>query len=169
MVRNVVACSPNSSWLRRAVRRFDLFATALDDAPTMLKNDERPGITVTSEDLSVLSELVREAIAAGRYVSASRLADELHRAHIVRGAEVSADCLTLHVPGSYLEERSGAIHDVTLVTSGGRRSLGMISVLSSVGTALLGLSVGQRMSWLDSQGTPRAVRLLEVRSGKTAF
>lgn len=134
----------------------------------MLKHDERPGITVTSEDLSVLSELVREAIADGRYVPASRLADELHRAHIVRGLEVPADCLTLNVPGSYLEERSGAVHDVTLVTSGSRRSLGMVSVLSSVGTALLGLSVGQRMSWFDSQGTARAVRLLEVRSGKTA-
>ncbi len=135
----------------------------------MLNQDERPGITVTSEDLSVLSELVREAIADGRYVSASRLADELHRAHIVLGTKVPADCLTLNVPGSYLEERSGATHDVTLVTSSGRRSLGTISVLSSVGTALLGLSVGQRMSWLDSRGTPRSVRLLEVRSGKTAL
>lgn len=49
----------------------------------MPKYDERTGITMMSEDLSVLFDLVREAIADGRFVPAFRLADGLHRAHIV--------------------------------------------------------------------------------------
>lgn len=126
---------------------------------------KNPDIMVTHEDLAVLSDLVRDEIAAGCYVAASRLADELHRARVVSRVEVPTNCLILNVPGSYIEERSGGVHDVTLVIGKGRMSLGLVSVLSRVGTALLGLSVGQRMAWLDPLGRKRVVRLLEVRGG----
>ncbi len=121
-----------------------------------------PQITITYEDLAILSALVSQAMAAGRYAAASRLADELHRAHVVEAAQAPQDCLFLHVPGQYLEERSGAVREVTLVPGRGSAAVGLVSVLSPVGTALLGLSAGQRTGWLDPRGKPRVLRLLRV-------
>lgn len=101
-------------------------------------------------------------MATGRYDAASRLADELHRAHVVEARQAPQDCLFLHVPGQYLEERSGAVREVTLVPGRGSAAVGLVSVLSPVGTALLGLSEGQRTGWLDPRGEPRMLRLLRV-------
>lgn len=124
--------------------------------------DYRPEITVTHEDLAILSGLVQAAMAEGRYAAGSRLADELHRARVVSAAQAPEDCLVLNRPGQYLEERSGARRDIVLVAGRGSPATGMVSVLSRVGTALLGLSEGQGVSWLDPLGKPRAVRLLKV-------
>lgn len=123
---------------------------------------ELPEITITHKDLEILTRVIREAVAEDRYVAASRLGNELHRAQIVQAAHPPDGCLALHHKGRYLEERSGAVRDVVLVPGRGRSSAGMVSVLSRVGTALIGLSEGQSMSWLDPCGKPRAVRLLNA-------
>lgn len=122
-----------------------------------------PEITITHEDLAILQEVVQTALADGRYAAASRLGNELHRARIVPASQAPDDCLLLNVRGRYLEERSGAIREAALVAGKGRPAAGVVSVLSRVGTALLGLSEGQRMTWLDSSGQPRVLRLLDVR------
>lgn len=127
---------------------------------TNLRN--APQITITHEDLAILSAIVQEAMADGRYDAAARLGNELHRAQVVSAAKAPADCLILNVAGRYLEERSGAVRDVILTAGRSRPAIGLVCVLSRVGTALLGLSEGQSMSWLDPRGQPRAVRLLNV-------
>lgn len=129
----------------------------------MSKVEILPEITITHEDLAVLTGVVQEAIAEGRYTAASRLGDELRRARVVPASQAPDDCFVLNLVGRYLEERSGAVRDVVLVPGQGSSSFGMVSVLSRVGTALLGLSEGQRMGWLDPRGKPRVVRLLKVR------
>lgn len=121
-----------------------------------------PEITITHRDLEVLAYVLREAVAEGRYAAASRLGSELHRARIVLAAHAPDGCLALHRQGRYLEERSGAVRDVVLVPGRGRASVGLVSVLSRVGTALIGLSEGQAMGWLDPRGKPRMIRLLTV-------
>lgn len=121
-----------------------------------------PQITITHEDLAILSALVRQEMTTGRYAAASRLANELHRAQVVDAARAPRDCLFLHIPGQYLEERSGAVREVTLVPGRGSAAVGLVSVLSPVGMALLGLSEGQRTGWLDPRGKPRMLRLLRV-------
>lgn len=125
--------------------------------------EQLPDIMITYEDLEILSGVVRVAMEEGRFVAAHRLGNELHRARIVPAAQAPGDCLLLNGAGRYLEEPSGAIRDVVLVA--GRRSpgAGCVSVLSQVGTALIGLSAGQRIGWHDARGRPRALHLLEVR------
>ncbi len=122
-----------------------------------------PEITITHEDLTILSNTVAEAIGNGQVEAAYRLANEMHRARIVPAAKAPRDCLALKSPARYLDERSGAIRDVVLVANGRRPASGTMSVLSEVGSALIGLSEGQRIGWLDRHGRPRVVRLLEVR------
>lgn len=123
-----------------------------------------PDIIVTLDDNRKLTALVQEALHQGNYSAASRLAEELSRARLVPAEEVPHDCLTLNASGVYVDERSKAVREVTLVASRQQRStFGLMSVLSEVGTALLGLSQGQCISWRDASGGTRAVRLLEVR------
>ncbi len=124
-----------------------------------------PEITITHEDLAVLTRVIREAVAEGRYSAAARLGNELHRARIVPAGHAPAGCLALNRAGRYLEERSGAVRDVVLVSGRGRSSSGLVSVLSRVGTALIGLSEGQAMGWLDPRGKLRVIRLLKVEPG----
>lgn len=124
-----------------------------------------PQIIITHEDLAILSGLIEKAMASGRYAAATRLADELHRAQVVEAARAPRDCLRLNIGGQYLEERSGAVRDIVLVAGRSSAAVGLVSVLSQVGTALLGLSAGQRIGWLDPRGKPRWLRLLRVDGG----
>lgn len=124
-----------------------------------------PQIIITHEDLAILSGLIEKAMASGRYTAATRLADELHRAQVVEAALAPPDCLRLNIGGQYLEERSGAVRDIVLVAGRSSAAVGLVSVLSQVGTALLGLSAGQRIGWLDPRGKPRWLRLLRVDGG----
>lgn len=124
-----------------------------------------PQIIITHEDLAILSGLIEKAMASGRYAAATRLADELHRAQVVEAALAPRDCLRLNIGGQYLEERSGAVRDIVLVAGRSSAAVGLVSVLSQVGTALLGLSAGQRIGWLDPRGKPRWLRLLRVDGG----
>lgn len=128
----------------------------------MPEPEQLPDITITHEDLAVLSDVVREALAEGRYVAASRLGNELHRARVVPAFQAPKGCLTLNRVGKYMEELSGAIWEVVLVARKGSRLSGTVAVLSGLGTALLGLSEGHRMSWFDHNGKSRTVRLLNV-------
>lgn len=121
-----------------------------------------PQIIITHEDLTILSGLIEKAMASGRYAAATRLADELHRAQVVEAARAPRDCLRLNIGGQYLEERSGAVRDIVLVAGRSSAAVGLVSVLSQVGTALLGLSAGQRIGWFDPRGKPRWLRLLRV-------
>ena len=129
----------------------------------MSEVDLLPEITVTHEDLAILARVVEDALAEGRYGAAACLGNELHRARIVPAAQVPKDCLGLRATERYLEERSGTVRDVALVTGRSRAAIGTVSVLSNVGTALLGLSEGQRTGWLDAGGRLRVIRLLSVR------
>jgi regulator of nucleoside diphosphate kinase len=129
----------------------------------MEKMELLPEITITHEDLAILSETVAEAMGKGRIEAACRLAHEMHRARIVPAAKAPRECLGLKSAGRYLDERSGAIHDAVLVANSGRPASGTVSVLSEVGSALIGLSEGQRIGWLDRFGRPRVLQLLEVR------
>lgn len=123
-----------------------------------------PDITVAAEDLAILSRVVAKAVEQGQYAAATLLANELNRARILPAAMVPSDCLVLGVAARYLEERSGTIHDVIIVPARAHPSSGAVSVLSYRGTALLGLTVGQRIGLPGPHQAHRVLRLLEVKS-----
>lgn len=137
-----------------------------EECDVAFKEERLPPITITHDDLTVLEEVVQQALAEGRYVAASFLGNELHRARVVQSSDVPENCLTLNVSGRYMEERSGSIREVVLVAGRGNPNVGLVPVLSRLGTALLGLSEGQSMGWVDPRGKLRAVRLLDVRRSR---
>ena len=87
---------------------------------------------------------------------------ELDRARIVPDDRLSADIVRMNSVVTYRSD-NGAIHTVRLVyPEQGHTLAGSVSVLTPVGTALIGLAAGQTMSWRESNGAARSVTVLSV-------
>jgi regulator of nucleoside diphosphate kinase len=90
--------------------------------------------------------------------TASALLDELTRAEIVDDAAMPADVVGMNSRVECVDENSGERHALTLVFPGeADAGTGKVSVFAPVGSALLGLSVGQAIDWTTPEG--RALRL----------
>ncbi len=124
---------------------------------------ELPSIYLTQNDLDRLTDLL-EAYAAGsggrRF---DRLENELIRATVVPGEQVPKDVVTMNSRVVFEDETTGERREVTLVYPGNADiSAGKISILVPVGTALLGLRVGQSIDWELPSGQKRRYRVIEV-------
>jgi len=88
---------------------------------------------------------------------------ELGRAIVVSSEAMPPDVVTMNSLVRYRDELDGATRTVALVypyaAQGGP---GMVSVLSPLGTALLGLSEGQTIDWDFPDGSRRRLRVEEV-------
>jgi regulator of nucleoside diphosphate kinase len=91
------------------------------------------------------------------------LAQELDRAVVLSSGPVPPDLVTLNSTVVYEDEHTGMLHDITIVyppEADPRK--GNISVLAPLGTALLGLSVGQSIVWPFPGGSTRALRVVRL-------
>lgn len=88
---------------------------------------------------------------------------ELERARILSDAEVPADIVRM---GSAVRYRTdnGQEHAVTLVYPvDADIAAGRISIMTPVGTALIGLRVGQSISWRSRDNRKHMLTVLDVR------
>jgi regulator of nucleoside diphosphate kinase len=133
---------------------------------------ELPAIYLTQHDFDRLTDLL-EAYAAGsggrRF---DKLENELARAVIVPHDQIPNDAVTMNSRVVFEDETTGERREVTLVyPAQADISSGKISILVPVGTALLGLRVGQSIDWQLPSGQKRRYRVIDVpyqpeRSGK---
>ena len=85
---------------------------------------------------------------------------ELARAVIVASEAVPPEVATMNSKVRYLDEAQGVTRVVALVyPPAARGGQAMVSVLSPVGSALLGLSAGQSIEWDFPDGTRRRLKL----------
>ena len=84
---------------------------------------------------------------------------ELRRAIVVSDEAVPPDVVTMGARVVYSDETAGERHTALLVYPWQARGPGALSVLTPAGTALLGLSVGQRIEWDFPDGTRRRLRV----------
>lgn len=124
---------------------------------------EVPSIYLTQNDLDRLSDLL-EAYAAGsggrRF---DRLEDELTRAIVVSREQLPNDTVTMNSRVVFEDETTGERREVTLVyPRNADITAGKISILVPVGTALLGLRVGQSIDWQLPSGQKRRYRVIDV-------
>jgi regulator of nucleoside diphosphate kinase len=90
----------------------------------------------------------------------AELQGELDRAVVVSSEAVPPDVVTMNSRVVYSDETSGVQRVVTIVFPGDAdASDGKVSVLSPIGTALLGLSVGQAIDWDFPDGSRRRLRV----------
>lgn len=100
---------------------------------------------------------------AGQSEAADDLLQRLERLRIVPDRKLPVDVVGLNTTVTYRPD-SGGEREVTLVyPAQADISAGKISVLTPVGTALLGLRVGESMSWEARDGNERTLTVLTVR------
>lgn len=110
-------------------------------------------ITITDLDLARL----------GTLKDAPNLAPELDRADIVPFRAVPPDVVTMNSRVAFADETTGEFRVVTIVyPDEADPAEGKISVMAPVGSALLGLSVGQSIEWCFPDGRPRTLRVVEL-------
>lgn len=127
-----------------------------------LTTDQKAAIVVTQADYQRLQGLANAARTRQPDV-AEELAGELDRAGVVADGEISPDVVRM---GSIVEYRTetGATRTVTLVFPGEADiAQGKVSILTPIGTALLGLSPGQSLGWVARDGRGHRLTILSVR------
>jgi regulator of nucleoside diphosphate kinase len=118
-----------------------------------------PQIYLTQKDMDRLLALV-DAYPGQRF---EKLEGELLRAHVVAPREIPHDVVTMNSRVVFENQATGERREVTLVYPGGADiDSGKISVLTPVGTALLGLRVGQSIEWELPGGARQRYRIAAV-------
>jgi regulator of nucleoside diphosphate kinase len=119
-----------------------------------------PSITITRLDLQRLEHLLDSLDDFGP--GAAALQAELDRADVVGHDEVPAGVVTMNSRVHCREESSGKDYHLTLVYPQDAGGEGKVSILAPVGSALLGLSVGQHIDWTGPSGKVLKLTLLAV-------
>lgn len=121
-----------------------------------------PSITLSSLDLERLERLL-EALPRSAQDSHRTLMNELDRADVVHPDAVPPTVVTMNSRVRFRVEPGEQEFVRTLVyPSGHDGDPERISVLAPVGSALLGLSVGDSIQWPTPQGRPMTVRIIEI-------
>ena len=110
-------------------------------------------ITVSADDFTRLHALTGNA----------RLAAELEHALVVDPRCVPPDVVTMNSRVRFEDKSTGEIRDVTIVfPKDANTSVGKVSVLATVGMALLGVAVGRSVLWPFPDGTTRELLVLKL-------
>ena len=121
-----------------------------------------PAITVSSLDLERIEQLL-EVSPHRDYAGAESLRTELSRATIVAPEEMPRDVVTMNSTAVVEDEATGESRELTLVyprdVDG---SAGKVSVFAPVGSAMLGLRVGQSIDWQVPGGRRLRLRVMSI-------
>ncbi len=115
-------------------------------------------IIVTDTDLQRLLSVVDHNTTP----TAEELEAELHRAQVVEQRAVPADVVTMNSELIYEDCATKARRQIKLVyPKDADAAQGRISVLAPIGSALLGLRIGQTIAWRVPNGT-KHIRVVEI-------
>lgn len=115
-----------------------------------------PHIYLTQDNMDRLLTLV-DAYPGKRF---EKLEAELLRANVVPREEIPGDVVTMNSRVIFENEATGEHREVTLVYPGSADiDAGKISILVPMGTALLGLRVGQSIDWELPGGQKQRYRI----------
>ena len=123
----------------------------------------KPIATLSAEDYERLSAL---ANAARKRMPdlADELADEIGRAHVLAKGEHPQHSVCMNSEVEFRDDTTGRAQRVTLVyPDEADISHRKISVLTPVGTALIGLRTGHSITWETPNGEVRQLTVISVR------
>ena len=121
-----------------------------------------PPLIVSSRDFNRLEKLL-DSPALRRHPAAIALMDELNRAEVRSPEQIPEAVVTMHSTVECEEELSGEHHTLTLVyPHEANVGSGQVSILAPVGSALLGLSVGDELAWPGPGGKAMTVRVTDI-------
>jgi regulator of nucleoside diphosphate kinase len=130
---------------------------------TNVTEHETP-ITISTRDYDQLDRIATAGMRRNSSVPYV-LADELARATIVSPREMSSNVVTMNSSLTFRDDITNEVRRVTLVYPGEEDiALGRISILTPVGTALIGVSEGQAIGWQTPAGESRRLTVVKVHS-----
>lgn len=130
--------------------------------------ENRPPILISETDKQQLAKLARAASNRVPEV-AEELETELGRAETCPPGLVPPNVVRMHSLVRFRTDK-GTEHQIELVYPEEADIIrDRLSVLTPIGTALIGLSEGQTMSWTDREGQPRHLTVLEVSAMAARF
>ena len=124
---------------------------------------ELPPITIIRGDME---KLIRLADAAdGRFAQTGDfLAREIDRAQVIE--ECRPDLVAMGSRVTFRDNTTGQTRTVTLVyPEDADVAQNRISVLTSIGAALIGLSTGQSIEWQTLEGQSRSLTVIAAEAG----
>ena len=124
-------------------------------------NTKSPSITVSTLDAERIEALLASDFCRN-LEGAEALESELARANLVEPDEIPPGLVTMNSKVRFIDETTNEQHGVTLVYPGANNPPDAVSILAPVGSALLGLSVGQSISWQVPDGRELRLRVLDV-------
>jgi regulator of nucleoside diphosphate kinase len=140
---------------------------AVDHGFEIISNRDEPRIVIPARDYARLISLVQAALNRMPDLAAG-LSDELDRAHVLPDECDPGEVVRMGSEVQFRDHGTGSIRTVTLVyPNAADIADGRISVLTPVGTALLGLAVGDSIDWEAPTGQSRALTVLSVRTPMT--
>lgn len=118
-------------------------------------------LIISENDFQKLSSLIMSASND----AAEALEEEISRASIVKSRDLPADVVSMNSTLKFIELSMQTEKVVTLVYPHEADSeQNKISVLAPVGSALIGLRVGQVISWPMPNGQKRKFKIVEIIS-----
>ena len=95
---------------------------------------------------------------------AGELADEVGRAHVLSRGELPQHVVCMNSEVEFRDETTGKVQEVMLVyPDDADISQRKVSVLTPIGTALIGLRTGHSITWRTPNGEVRQLTVLSVR------
>ena len=123
----------------------------------------KPRITLTAADHERLTVLANAAMSNLPEV-ASELADELDRAQVLPQGRHPVDVVCMGSEVEFRDDTTGRTQTVTLVyPNEANIAEGKVSVLTPIGTALIGLHAGKSINWETRLGEMKRLTVLQVR------
>lgn len=120
----------------------------------------KPSIIVSTLDMDRISTLLEKASQWSAELE--KLEDELDRATVMASSDMPSDVVTMNSTVCFKFVGSDNSMEKTLVYPDQVRSSEDISIFAPVGSALLGLSVGQQLTWSMPGGQEKSIEIIDV-------
>lgn len=124
-------------------------------------SEQRPPIVLTPTDRDKLLALIHELPASAQPRTAEFLREEIERADVAKGDVSPSSVVRMGSNVEFIDHEDGRVHRAKLVFPEEARGGRFVSILSSVGSALIGLGPGQSIRWNDP-GRERSLTVLKV-------
>jgi regulator of nucleoside diphosphate kinase len=155
------ACNRLAESVSRAVARQRELPVRAEPSGEQIPAEAR--IRVTASDYERLRSVIDASSTTRDRDAVDALSEELDRAEVVPPERIGADTVTMNSEVVFQDESTGDTREATLVyPKEGDPERGRISVLAPIGSALLGLAVGQTIDWPLPGGKRKRLRVQRI-------
>lgn len=158
---------------RRWLGRFGVQPRWLETQPSSPTATAIPSDSGVAEDAAQIKVTVTDHERLRRVVDAysgtrdrdatEALSDELDRAELVAPEQIAGNVVTMNSRVVFRDDETGDAREVALVyPQESNPDAGRISVLAPIGSALLGLSLGQTIDWPIPSGKLKRLRAVRI-------